>query len=103
MIAILSIINITLQTIDINGLTFTVTAVTLPLSGLWASTTLEPAGNGGGQAVHQLHRGNVFEAPQKSDSCDLNGTTKTADSETELLDLGSFLSSDSGKEKGYEV
>lgn len=75
--------------LDIIGLTFTVTAVSLPLSGLWAATALEPIGNGGGQAHHQQqhqYRAQVFEAQGKAlDSNDNSfaGTTRTANSETD--------------------
>lgn len=96
---------------DLIGLTFTVTAVSLPLSGLWASTSLEPAGNGVGQAPQQHqqqpYRAQPFEAHGKkfdSNDTSLAGTTRTANSETELMDLGSFLSDDSDyKGKSYGV
>lgn len=102
--------------LDIIGFTFTITAVSLPLSGLWASTALEPVGHGNngvnnGQAPqHQQqdpYRAQAFNVHGKDlDSIDssLAGTTKTANSETELMDLGSFLSDDSDvKGKSYEV
>ncbi|TID18345.1 Pheromone alpha factor receptor [Venturia nashicola] len=110
--ALLSMLNLVLPMLDLVGLTFTVTAVSLPLSGLWASTVLEPASSGGGkppqhQQQQQQYRAQVSEASGKMfDSNDSNftGTTRTATSETELMDFGSFLSDDSDlKGKSYGV
>ncbi|KAE9974066.1 hypothetical protein BLS_003279 [Venturia inaequalis] len=105
--ALLSTINLVLPMLDIIGLTFTITAVSLPLSGLWASTALEPAGPAPQQHQQQQHRAQTFEAHGKefnSNDTSLAGTTRTTNSETELMDLGSFLSDDSDlKGKSYGV
>ncbi|QDS76214.1 hypothetical protein FKW77_008481 [Venturia effusa] len=112
--ALLSIFNLILPMLDIIGLTFTITAVSLPLSGLWASTSLEPADNGVNNFHAPQHQQQdryckqIFAAHGKdigSADSSLAGTSKTANSQTELIDLGSFLSDDSelkGKGKSYE-
>jgi pheromone alpha factor receptor len=92
--AILLILNIVLP-IDLAGLAITITAVTLPLSGLWAATSLEPANQQPSQ-----YRAAPLEFPFKDIDNGLSGTTKT--SESELLDLGNFLNSED-KGKGFEV